>query len=120
MSAVTLDSIRQAADAKYGSYDIDLGDGQTTRLLNPLRMSEAQRAELKRIQRDLSDSAEDDAPEDVSQVDLFEQAITAVAETKGQAERLLNLVNRDLALLAEIFEAYGENTQAGEASASAN
>jgi hypothetical protein len=119
MSAVTLDTIRQAADAKYGSYDIDLGDGSITRLLNPLRMSEEARAELKKVQRELSASVDDDAPEDVSQVTLFEKAITIVAETEGQAKRLLKLVKGDLAVLASIFEAYGENAQVGEASASA-
>lgn len=114
---VTLDSIRQAADAKYGSFDIDLGDGNVTRLLNPLRLPEEQRADLKAVQRDLS--ASNESEEDVDQVELFERAIRVVAETKGQADRLLKLVNRDLAILAEIFTGYGENTQVGEASASA-
>jgi len=118
MSAVTLDSIRQAADAKYGSYDIELPDGSVTRLVNPLRLGDKARAELKVVQKNLSESS--DADNDLDQVDLFEEAITVVAETKGQATRLLKLVNRDLALLAEIFSAYGENTQVGEASASAS
>ena len=71
------------------------------------------------MQRDLAASGEDDA-EDVDQVDLFERAIRVVAETKGQADKLLKLVDRDLAILAEIFSGYGDNTQVGEASASAN
>ena len=115
---VTLDSIRQAADAKYGSFDIELPDGSVAKLLNPLRLSEQKRAELKAIQGELSSDDEDG--EDKDQVDIFERAIRCVAQHDKQADALLSLVNRDLAILAEIFSGYGENTQVGEASASAN
>lgn len=113
---VTLDSIRQAADAKYGSYDIDLGEGTILRLLNPLRLSEEKRAELKAVQKLLTDSTED---EDADQVDLFQQAIVVVADSADKAGRLFEAIGRDLALYAEIFAGYGEGTQVGEASASA-
>lgn len=110
--SVTLDSIRKAADAKYGSYDIVLSDETTTKLLNPLRLSEEKRAELKQIQGELSASVEE---EDSDQIALFQKALMCVAETNGQGERLVAEVGRDLALLAEIFNGYSEGTQAGEA-----
>jgi len=112
--SMSLDAIRQAADAKYGSFDIDLPDGTVSKLLNPLRLSEAARTELMNVQSELSS---DDAS--VSQVEVFERAITIVCATEGQAERLLSFVGGDLALLAEIFSNYGNGTQVGEASASA-
>lgn len=114
---VTLDSIRAAADAKYGSFDIELADGTIARLLNPLRLTAEARAELKAVQGALGSSDEDDA-EDVDQAEVFERAIRCVAQTPAQADALLNAVGRDLAILAEIFAGYGEGTQAGEASAS--
>ncbi len=109
---VKLADIRNAADAKYGSYDIDLGDGNVTKLLNPLRLSDEKRAELKVVENELSNS---NADEDADQVAIFQRAIRAVAETEGQADRLLALIGRDLAVLAEVFSGYGANTQAGEA-----
>lgn len=115
--SITLDSIRAAADAKYGSFDIELTDGSVTKLLNPLRLHEDARAELKVVSGLLANSTED--TESVDQVDLFQRAIRCVAETPAQAEALLTAVGRDLAILAEIFAGYGEGTQAGEASASA-
>lgn len=113
--SVTLDSIRQAADAKYGSYDIELTDGTVVRLLNPLRLSDEKRAELKAAQKALSASTDDDEAEDVDQVTGFENVLRVVAQTPEQGDALCAAVNRDLAVLAEIFRAYGKNTQVGEA-----
>jgi len=116
--SITLDSIRAAADAKYGSFDIELTDGSVTKLLNPLRLTEQARAELKTVSGQLSAAAEAESTEDVDQVALFENAIRVVSETPAQADKLLTAVGGDLAILAEIFAGYGEGTQVGEASAS--
>lgn len=110
MASFTLDAIRTAAEAKYGSTDIELGD-ETIRLLNPLRLPKATRAELSQLQDRMGG-------DDADQEDLLSEAIRLVAEHPKAADKLLQAVNGDLALLAEIFDAYGRGTQAGEASAS--
>lgn len=116
-TSVTLDEIRAAADAKYGSYDIAL-DSMIVRLLNPLRLPKANRDALVDIQCRL-DVESTDAALDLDQEALLAEAITTIAETPTQAEALLAAIGGDLAVLAEVFEGYLMGTQAGEASASA-
>ncbi len=107
MTAFTLDDIRAAADAKYGSTDIDLGD-RVVRLLNPLRLSQQDRAKLREVQHQLG-------AEDADQEALLTHALTLVAETPAAAKRLLTALGGDLGLLVEVFGRYAEGTQAGEA-----
>lgn len=130
MATFSLDSIREAADAKYGSLDIPLSDkdGDVVRLLNPLRMSEQQRAELQIIQNKLNDAAEkdedgdEDAPasEDAikEQTELINELLLCVAENKQAGQKLLDALGGDLAMTMIAFEKYTEGTQLGEASAS--
>ncbi|MFI9228980.1 phage tail assembly protein [Streptomyces rimosus] len=110
MASFSLDDIRTAAEAKYGSTDIELGD-DTVRLLNPLRLPKLSRQKLTQLQ-DLMGG------EDADQEELLSEAIRLVAETRKAADKLLKAVGGDLALLAEIFDRYGKGTQVGEASAS--
>ncbi|MFJ6893591.1 phage tail assembly protein [Streptomyces hokutonensis] len=111
MASFSLDSIRAAAEAKYGSTDIDLGDGFVTRLVNPLRLPKEKRAELLKIQEKMDG-------DDVDQELVLADAVRLVAENPKAAEKLLDAVGSDLAVLAQIFATYSEGTQVGEASAS--
>ncbi|AWY07582.1 tail assembly chaperone [Streptomyces phage Yosif] len=105
MAQFSLDDIRSAAEAKYGSTDINFGD-DVCRLLNPLRLSKEKRAELMNIQSKLEG-------EDVDQETVLADAIRLVAESDKAADKLLAAVGEDLAVLAQIFETYGSGTQAG-------
>jgi hypothetical protein len=111
MANFSLDSIRAAAEAKYGSTDIELGDGFVVRLLNPLRLPKEKRAELLKIQEKLDG-------DDVDQELVLADAVRLVADNEKAAEKLLSEVGSDLAVLAQIFATYSEGTQVGEASAS--
>ncbi|MEU5433820.1 phage tail assembly protein [Streptomyces sp. NPDC020719] len=111
MASFSLDDIRAAAEARYGSTDIELG-GETVRLLNPLRLTKAKRDKLTTLQDRMG---EDDA----DQEQLLSDAISLVAESTAGAEALLSTIDGDLAVLVEIFDRYGRSTQVGEASASA-
>lgn len=110
MSNFTLDDIRAAAEKKYGSTDIEVGD-ITVHLLNPLRLPKAKRKALLALQEQLED-------EDADQEEFLEKAVRLIAATEIEADLLLEEVGDDLALLAEIFASYTEGQQAGEASAS--
>ncbi|AGM12039.1 tail assembly chaperone [Streptomyces phage Goby] len=105
MASYSLDSIREAAEAKYGSTDIDLGNG-VVRLLNPLRLPKTKRDELATLQ----DKLEQDG---VDQETVLGEAILLVAESESKGKALLKAVGGDLAVLAEIFETYGKGTQVG-------
>ncbi len=107
MSTFTLDDIRAAADAKYGSTDIDLGD-RVVKLLNPLRLPKTNRNKLREVQDQLG-------AEDADQEQLLADALALVAESPAAAKRLLTELGGDLGLLVEVFGRYTEGTQAGEA-----
>ncbi|QDP44220.1 tail assembly chaperone [Streptomyces phage Celia] len=106
MAQFTLDDIRAAAEAKYGATEIDLGDGNVCRLLNPLRLPKTKRDELTSLQ----DKLEEDG---VDQEQVLGDAIKLVAESASAANELLKAVGGDLAVLAQIFETYGKGTQVG-------
>lgn len=109
-NTLTLDDIRAAAEAKYGSLDIDIGS-ITVKLLNPLRLTRKKRDALITVQNQLNEEGAD-------QEKLLREALMLVAETPDQAKALLKAIGDDLALLVTIFEQYVERTQLGEASAS--
>ncbi|MGW6600606.1 phage tail assembly protein [Streptomyces sp. NPDC055036] len=111
MASFSLDQIRAAADAKYGSTEIEIDEKTTVALLNPLRLPKAKRDELSAIQ-DRMDA------EGADQETLLSEAIILVADHPEKGEALLKAVNGDLALLAQVFETYGKGAQVGEASAS--
>lgn len=126
MATFSLDDIRAAADAKYGSLDIPLSEkqGDVVRLMNPLRMSEEQRKELQRIQDKLNEAGDKSDSEEASedaiaeQTALIKEMLLAVAENKQAGQKLLDALNGDLAMTMVVFEKYTEGTQLGEASAS--
>jgi hypothetical protein len=114
----TLDSIRKAADAAYGSYDIDLETkngkpvaGKTVRLLNALRISADKRKTLGDLKKNMG-------AEDADQSAVLQEMILLVAEDPKKGQMLLDAVGDDLAMLVQIVKEYGEATQMGEASAS--
>jgi hypothetical protein len=111
MASYTLDDIRAAAEAKYGATEIETSNGPC-RLINALRLPKKKREELTAIQERI-DNGEDHA-------DVLEHALKLVAENPTQARNLLKDIDGDLAVLVEVFNAYTEGTQAGEASASDN
>jgi len=111
MATFTLDDIRAAAEAKYGSTDIDLGDGDVLVMTNPLRLSKDKRKALESIQ----ESAD---AEDADQGDVMREAIRLVAARGDMAEKFIAIAGDDLAILAAAFSTYTEGAQVGEASAS--
>lgn len=109
---VTLDSIRQAAEKKYGSLSIDVDEDTTVVLLNPLRMPKAKRDKLMEVQEKLGGEG------DLDHETLMRDALRLVADDKDAVNKLLKEIGDDLAVLAQVFESYVERTQPGEASAS--
>lgn len=107
MATFSLDDIRAAADAKYGSTDIQLDEKTTVVLRNPLRLSKAERDELAKLQGSLDG--------DSDQSEVLGNALRLVAKDKKIAEKLIDTVGDDLALLAQLFATYSKGTQAGEA-----
>jgi hypothetical protein len=110
-TSFSLDDIRAAAEAKYGSTEIDLPDGTVVSLVNPLRLPKLKRDALSAIGERLEG-------EDVDQAEVFADAIRIAASNAVAAEKLIELCSGDLAILSEVFAAYTSGVQVGEASAS--
>ncbi len=114
MAQFTLDDIRTAAEAKYGSTDIEVSEGRVCRLLNPLKLSKETRTKLGDLQKELDREAEE-GEEQPDQEDILRDCIRLVAENETLANELLDALGDDLTMLATIFETYGKATQVGEA-----
>lgn len=121
MSTITLDSIRAAAEAKYGSYVIeDLG----VTLLNPIRLPRERRDELIALSSDISKDDEEETEEASSEAQekQLTKIIELVAATPEQANKLIAWVSTegyiDLGILEVIVSGYMESQKVGEASAS--
>ncbi|MFC4336017.1 phage tail assembly protein [Salininema proteolyticum] len=111
MASTGLDAIREAAEARYGNLDIDMGDGSTVTLLNALRLPEARRDRLASLQDSLSDG--DIAVAD--QIGALREMVGLVAATKGQGRRLLEAIGEDVPALLTVLEQYGQGSELGEA-----
>lgn len=107
MAKFTLDDIRAAADAKYGSTDIETSKGEVS-LVNPLRLPKAKRDALVAIQEQMS-------AEGADQEKVLADAIRLVASNATMAEALIEDVDGDLAMLVQIFASYSAGSQVGEA-----
>jgi hypothetical protein len=114
MANFTLDDIRAAAEAKYGSTDITLPDGFVVRLLNPLRLPKDNRTALLALQ----EAEAEEGTQEKDQEEMLRESIRLVADTATGAERLIEHCGDDLTMLAIVFEKYGEGSQVGEASGS--
>lgn len=110
MATFSLDDIKAAAEAKYGSTDVDLGTDGVMVLVNPLRLDKAKRAALQKIQ--------DSGDENEDQGDVMRKALRLVTSTPAVTEKFITFAGDDLALLATVFESYTDGVQVGEASAS--
>lgn len=118
MTDITLEDIKAAADKKYASLKIGLGE-HTIELRNALRLSEDERDRVSELQDELS--GEDDEGNKIegrSQTPVLEDMLRTLCATEGQGNKLVDALGGDLTLLAETFESYKEKTQLGEASPS--
>lgn len=110
MSTFTLDNIREAAEAKYGHTDIEIGE-ETVRLRNALQLPKDVRKKLSATQEKLSE-------DEVDQEEVLAEILVLVAESKAKGEALIKAIGGNFAVLLQVFEAYNKGTQLGEASTS--
>lgn len=113
---ITLDSIRQSIEVKYANYEIDLGDGHTVSLCNPLRLDKAKRSELLKFEEklDAADGVEE-------QLELLRDLVKTVATQPSEANHFLKVVGNGAdadVILMEVVNTYMSNQQVGEASPS--
>lgn len=110
----TLDDIREAAETKYGSTFIEVGD-ETVELINVLRLPKEKRQIILNLSKEEKGADENDI--DATR-DKLTSGLRAACRTEKQADVLLGALGDDTALVAEVFSSYTKETQAGEASPS--
>lgn len=133
MAQFTLDDIRSAAEAQYGSLDIPLSPTKTVKMLNAMRHPKEKRAAIMALQDELNalrDKGVDDegkereltSDESVElmskQEELMDRLLIAVCESDEAGRALLEALGGDITQKMVVFEKYSEGTQAGEASTS--
>lgn len=119
-STITLDSIRESLDNKYGAVEVDLGTS-SVQLRNALRLSKEERKALMHVFDDVkgSDGEDSEFDEDVT-LESMREMIRLVSDTKEGAEKLIAALGDDLAMFVEVMNEYTKDQKLGEASASEN
>jgi len=118
--AASLDAIRQEARQRYADYPVRLDDQTTVVLRAPLRLSSEERTALRKMQSSIGTMQDDPEYSDGDLLEVLRSMIRTVADDRGHADRLIEEIGDDLAVLQTLFEQYSERTQPGEASHSAN
>lgn len=127
MPTYTLDQLRKDVAAKYEPLTIDLGEAGKLDLVQPMRLSKKERAELMAKQavfNDLQDEVE--AANDADRVKAAEDAedksleamhdiFRIVSQNSPQVKKFIEAVGDDLAVLMEVFSHYQEKAELGEA-----
>lgn len=118
----TLADIHAAADAKYGSFDIELDEERTLVLANPLRLTKAERKALTALSdRDESEPDEKtgatEEDEDAT-IERMREIIRIAGRRSPLCDELFDALGEDVTLIMTVVESYFEGVQAGEASPS--
>jgi hypothetical protein len=117
MPSVNLSDIKQAADAKFGDFEITLPSGEIVRFQPALRLPKAKRQELAGAMN-LEERAKIANGDDL--YDVYKDIFRITARTPDGFSRLDATVGDDPAVWEELANEYLGGTQAGEASPSAS
>jgi len=133
--AFTLASYREKANETYGAFTIDLGDGVSTELRNPMRISEQAQERAFEIMAELKDQKTPEEPEegkwtevgadsddeiDFEQLKRMRPIMLEFLSLVGDKNTplLLDAIRDDLAVLMAVFQDYFAEVGLGEASSS--
>ena len=129
-SAITLDYLRAKADEEYAPYRIDVGDGDSLTLVNPMRLDADRRrviqdlfSQLREIQSALEALEEDEEqPEGVTDDlhRLMVSIVAASADNPRAAKTLCDALALDFGLTQVLFTEWLGADEVGEASDSSN
>lgn len=117
MPSITLSDIKNAADAKFGDFEITLPTGEVVRFQPALRLPKAQRRELAGA-LDIDARAQIANGDDL--YDVYKDIFRITARTPEGFTRLDATVGDDPAVWEELANAFLKDTQAGEVSPSAS
>ena len=121
MAKFTLTDFASAVEKKYAPMEIELGEGSSITLENPVRMSKAKREKLGVLLADISEDAEaaqdgSEEPE-LTEEQVFQSMydIIALASSAAAVKRLKAGIGDDPLVLMEIVTTWVKETGLGEA-----
>lgn len=111
----TLDQLREAADAKFGDFTVELSETSVVRLQSPVRLPQATRVKIREYQDFINqfDEAEEQDPEQLLQ--SIYGLVREVARDKRPVNQLIKELDGDIGAWMVLLEAYGKDSQVGEA-----
>lgn len=112
MPKIQLSDFQQAVEEKYGDFEVQVSKTETLRFSPALRLSKARRKELAAA-LNIDERAKDDNGDDI--FDVYRDVFRISAKNPGDFDRLDGIFQEDPALWQELFQAYTEDTSAGEA-----
>lgn len=119
MPKIILSDIQSAVEKKYSDFEVHLSDGSVLLFVPAMRLPKEKRIQLSaaldipgRAARLEADGEWDDIYE------VYRDAFRISEKAEGNYERLAKALGDDPAAWQELFVAFNEDTQAGEASPS--
>ena len=114
----TLDSMREEIEKEFSPCQFELPDGKTVTLRNLLRVQKSNREQVYSLLDELSDLNSKEGSglsETEKSAQIALKILPLVADSPKLGDRLVELIEEDLALTLRVFSAWMESTQAGEA-----
>lgn len=116
MPKIVLSDFQSAADKKYGDFEVHLPGGEVILFTPAMRMPKEQRRKLAAAM-DVMSRAKNETDTDL--YDVYRDTYRISEKVEGNYEKLAAAVGDDPAVWEELFLAYNEETQPGEAKPSA-
>lgn len=117
MPKIQLTTIQQAVDTKHDDFVVELPTGQSATFSAILRLDKPKRRAL-RAAMDLKGRAEANPDSDDDIYDVYKDAFRITAKTGNDFPLLEQAVGDDPAMWSDLFAAFSEDAQVGEASVS--
>jgi hypothetical protein len=115
----TLDSMREEIEREFSPCQFELPDGKTVTLRNLLRVGRKNREQVYALLDELSDLSKETEGTSLTDTEKSAQIalkiIPLVADSEKLGDKLVELIEEDLALTLRVFSVWMEATQAGEA-----
>lgn len=112
MPKIVLSDIVNAADAKYGDYEVYLPGGEVLLFVPAMRLTKEKRAELADA-LNIPARIEVDNGDDL--YDIYRDAFRISEKVPGNYDKLAAVVGDDPAVWQDLFLNFNEELQAGEA-----
>jgi hypothetical protein len=112
MPKINLSDIQNAANQKYGDFEIHLPSGEVILFVPAIRLVKEKRQELAAA-LDIQTRAQADNADDL--YDVYRDAFRISEKVKGNYDKLAEVVGDDPAVWQDLFISFNEETAPGEA-----